>query len=336
MAELYTDVLGFAEIGGVGEMIYHSVRFPAYSYGEEKGAPLLIPSFSEANPPEIETDYTLTGKKLLVSLCNLFRKINDPKCTEPYIDLIIAWCRENTHPYQIDHLYDIMVDTDFQGQIGNEGIFAIDDFVRDLSHLFHTFAFFHALEELKRGNDQPARELYYEGRFDDGYPFFEKYYHGRRVTITDEADAKMEELLGLTEYVGKKANVWPCNPLDELDVLRGTLLSLFPEFHMKLKVNPRTKRVVYAADVQSVFDICWYTLSRMVADDAPPQDTDADLMGSEGSVLSCLCCGSFFIRRSSTQKYCENPDCKDERNRRKARAYEKRKREQAKSSNAEK
>ena len=59
--------------------------------------------------------------------------------------------------------------------------------------------------------------------------------------------------------------------------------------NMKLRLKPHSKRIVYAADVQSVFDICWYTFSRIVADDAPALDVDDDYDFSEGSILSCLC-----------------------------------------------
>jgi hypothetical protein len=325
MPELHADVLGFGEIGGVGEMIYHTVRFPEYVLETEDGVQILRPRCSLGCEPTKNTDYSLTGQKLLANLCNLFKKMNDPSCEESYINLIINWCRENTHPYSIDALYDMLSADDFDiSQLGflaeKDGIFEINEFIRDLSYVYHTFTFKYALDELRRGNDQFVRRLYYEGRFHDGYSFFEAYF----AEPQDKSQAnKMSKLLGDNDDLDA---VPARNPMDDYEALQNTLLSLFPEFHMKLKVNPRTKRIVYAADVQSVFDICWYTLSRMVADDAPPLDYDSDSIFSEGSILSCLSCGDFFVRKSSTQKYCDNPDCKAERNRRKSKAhYQKRK-----------
>ena len=105
-------------------------------------------------------------------------------------------------------------------------------------------------------------------------------------------------------------------------ILRSTssLLDLFPDFRMRLKFNPRYGKVEYGADVHSVFDICWYTFARMIADTAPPVDYGAEDMFAQGSVLSCMACGSYFVRRSSRQRYCQRPECQAERNRKNRRA----------------
>lgn len=54
-----------------------------------------------------------------------------------------------------------------------------------------------------------------------------------------------------------------------------------------------------AADVQSVFDIAWYTFARLVADVAPPIDEDMGYFYSQGSVLTCMACGRYLVRHSS-------------------------------------
>ena len=323
MPELHVDVLGFAEIGGVGEMIYHTVKFPEYVLETDDGVQILRPVCSPGIEPIKKTDYTLTGKKLLVSLCNLFMKINAPDCKGSYIKLITDWCKENTHPYRIDYLYDLLSEPDYEiaqlrFMVEKEGIFEINEFIRELANVYHTFTFYFALDSVRRGNDQYARDLYYEGRFYDGFPFFEKY--GVRSLEPEGTEPGKGNSDIQKSYIN--------SVLADFADLQTKLLSLFPEFQMKLKANPRTKRVVYAADVQSVFDICWYTLSRMVADDAPPMDYDSESEFAEGSILSCLGCGNFYIRKSSTQKYCNNPACQAERNRRKSRASFMRKKKQ--------
>ena len=105
------------------------------------------------------------------------------------------------------------------------------------------------------------------------------------------------------------------NPLQDLDYLHTALLSLFPEFKMKLRKDAKTKRILFAADVYSVFDLGWYALSRSVANDAPDYDLDPNSMYSDGTPMACLHCGNFFIRRGPRQRYCTNPSCQAARQR---------------------
>lgn len=332
MAMSYTDILGFAEIGGVGEMIYHNVQFPEYEIQIEGTEIVVYPKISLGTTMAAKTDYAMTGQKLLASLCNLYKKINDPsyKLEKSYIDLIMDWCRENTHPYQIDYLYDEIHEEGFDIKtdawlLEKDGIFTINDFVHDLAPLCNAFALYHALDQLEIGNDYPARHLYYEGRFEDGLSIFEKY----KGILDGETPIKYFD-----KYLQEGEQPFVKNPLDDYDMLLQRLLSCFPDFRMRLKINPRDGRVVYSADVQSVFDIAWYTLSRLVADDAPPKDVDNEYDSPEGSILSCLCCGDFFIRRTSRHLYCDNPNCQAERKRKNRRDCDARKRVSAAKSKA--
>ena len=106
---------------------------------------------------------------------------------------------------------------------------------------------------------------------------------------------------------------------------RLEIIYMFPDFRLCLKLNGKTGKVEMGADIRNVFDIAWYTFARMVADIAPPQDTDPNYMYPQGSILTCMACGVYFVRHSSRQRYCDNPNCQAERNNRKARAYYKRK-----------
>lgn len=103
------------------------------------------------------------------------------------------------------------------------------------------------------------------------------------------------------------------------------LLEMFPDFRMRVKRDRKTHKVEMGADIQSVFDITWYSFARMVSDVAPPADTDPNYMYSQETILTCIACGRYFVRHSSHQRYCDNPNCQAERNNRKARAYYKRK-----------
>ena len=86
-------------------------------------------------------------------------------------------------------------------------------------------------------------------------------------------------------------------------------------------------KIEMGAEVHSVFDIAWYAFARLAANVAPPADQDPDYMFSRGSILTCMACGEYFVRHSSRQRYCDNPNCQAERNNRKARAYYERKKE---------
>lgn len=302
MKQLPVDFLGFTEIGGIGEMIYTAVRFPAYvAEPDEQGNNLMIPLYSGLIPPEAGNDYNLTGQDLLVSLCNLYHKINTPGSTVVVSEAVREWCTENILPYNNEMVCELLESDknaflEMKHIIQREATFDIDEFVRDLCNLGMTFELYHALNEAFYGDAQYARELYYEGRICDSIAFLEKYSH----IESDE------------EYIKQlKA---------DKAVLRQQLIDLFPDFRMRLKMNRWSKKIEYGADVYSVFDICWYTFARMVADIAPPADKRIDDEYSQGSILSCLACGRYFLRRSSRQRYCQRWECQAERNRKNRRA----------------
>ncbi|MDU2095690.1 MAG: hypothetical protein E7E73_03190 [Negativicoccus succinicivorans] len=102
-------------------------------------------------------------------------------------------------------------------------------------------------------------------------------------------------------------------------------LEMFPDFNMRVKQNRKKHTAEMCAEIHSAFDIAWYSFVRMVADVDPPVDVDMDYDFSQGSILTCMCYGEYFVRHSSRQRYCDNPNCKAERNNRKARAYYNRK-----------
>jgi hypothetical protein len=108
MKKLPVENLGFVEIGGVGEMIYRAVRFPEYVPDYDDDGEIIKPIFTGLHAPESGTDYSLTGQELLVSLCNLYGKLNNPDSTVSITDAVWDWCRNNIHPYNIDSLYEML------------------------------------------------------------------------------------------------------------------------------------------------------------------------------------------------------------------------------------
>ena len=302
MKRLPVDNLGFTEISGVGEMVYRAVRFPEYLIEMHDDDQVLKPLFSATIPPEGGTDYSLTGQELLVSLCNLYSRLNNPESTESISDAVWGWCRNNIHPYDIDTLCEWLesekhAHITYWNLIQDEATFSIKRFIKDLCNLGTVFELYFALRRAKYHHEAKyARNLYYEGRICDGLIFLERY----RKHENDE------------EYLE--------HIIADYDDRIMQLIDMFPDFRMRLKLNKKTGKVMYGADVQSVFDICWYTFSRIVADVAPPIDTDPGYIYSQASILSCLACGKYFVRHSSRQLYCSSWDCQAERNRRNRRA----------------
>jgi len=302
MKQLPVINLSFVEIGGIGEMVYRAVRFPEYIPDYDDDGEIIKPLFTGGHAPVSGTDYSLTGQDLLVSLCNLYVKLNNPDSTESISDAVWDWCRNNIHPYDIDNLCEILeseknAHITFMDIIEKDATFSIKRFIKDLCDLGTVFELYYILDNLKyEGNVKNARNLYYEGRLRDSLAFLERY-------------SKYEDD---KEY---RAHV-----LEDYNDLIFKVIDMFPDFRMRLKLDKKTGKVMFGADVQSVFDICWYTFSRIVADVAPPVDEDLDYFESQGSILSCLACGKYFVRRSSRQLYCDSWDCQAERNRRNRRA----------------
>jgi hypothetical protein len=181
MKKLPVENLGFVEIGGVGEMIYRAVRFPEYVPDYDDDGEIIKPIFTGLHAPESGTDYSLTGQELLVSLCNLYGKLNNPDSTVLITDAVWDWCRNNIHPYNIDSLYE-MLDSEkfahitYMDLIQNDATFHVDQFIKDLCSLGTVFELYFALRRVKYYEEiDYARNLYYEGRLCDSLAFLERY-----------------------------------------------------------------------------------------------------------------------------------------------------------------
>lgn len=108
MKKLSVDNLGFTEIGDVGEMIYHAVRFPEYVSESSDGQQMIKPLFTASIATKSGTDYSLTGQELLISLCNLYLDLNSEGSNKSITDAVLNWCRHNIHPYNIEALCEVL------------------------------------------------------------------------------------------------------------------------------------------------------------------------------------------------------------------------------------
>ena len=310
-ADKTTDILGFKEIGGIGQLIYHPFRFKKYELDIDKSddycaTPFCRPGYEPIFPKE---DF-LSGQGLLTSLCNLAMQINSFDNKIPYTQLIMEWCTNNMHPYNIDFIYSELNESfdinSFDAEmVEKDGTFEINNFLDDLGKLYNAVMFYVALEGICIADDEAAYDLSKEGKYFEGYSFFDKYKHPI-VAIPDDLD-----------YGDAKGNLY--------DELRNALIDIIPEFTMKLKVDPRTNRLEFSTDINSVFDIAWLTLARMLSEDPAPEDKGKSDNRPEGIMIRCRNCGKFIIRKSNRQEFCDAEECQKVRNARKQKAYRERK-----------
>lgn len=196
--------------------------------------------------------------------------------------------------------------------------------------------FYVALEDVCIATDEAAYDLSKEGKYFEDYSFFDKYKH-LIVAIPDDldyVDAKgniIEEMRIDNECIknhpAKKTPTggFATTPYDDYDELRNALIDIIPEFTMKLKVDPRTNRLEFSTDINSVFDIAWLTLARMLSEAPAPEDKGKSDNHPEGIMIRCRNCGKFIIRKSNRQEFCDAEECQKARNARKQKAYRERK-----------
>jgi len=339
-ADKTIDILGAKEIGGVGQLIYQPFRFVNYEMSFDGNDTTVYPVCEPGKEPIFPNDDSLTGKNLLTSLCNLAKVIDSYENKGPKEQLIAKWCLENMHPYSVDYVYAQLndnfnitsVDADF---VKEDASFEIETFMRDLGNLYNAVRYYVALEGVLFGDDNAVYDLYEEGRYFESSSDFEKYKYAR-VHIPDEifkGGDSPEDLLADMQRESEYIAAHPADgefdfnhsPYDDYDELRQRLAEFIPQFEMKLKLNPATKRYEFSADIQSVFDIAWYTLARMISEDKALEDRTNNESRDEGIMICCRNCGRFIIRKSNRQEFCDAEECQKVRNARKQKAYRDRK-----------
>lgn len=331
------DVIGFGDVGGIGQLIYHTFRFKDYEFEEGSGgAWFLKPIVYKGMEPDLDKANGFSGKELFRELYNLGKKINDFSEERPYVDLIIEFCKDMAHPYYIDTVYSMIADEQFDiiddgEMLERDSMFSLSSFMRDLECFYTAAQFYFALKKVCIGDGDDAFDLAHEGKFFEGLPHFEKYKHEEyfqehklekgEITpqellaemIADKEKAKKQKFQDVTWFARE--------PFDYYEELRGQLMDMIPDFHMRLKVNPRNNQVVFAADVHSVFDIAWYTLARMIVDFGPPEEGGQTRDLKEGILITCLHCGEAFIRDNNRQLYCKKDECQKAHNAARQRKY---------------
>lgn len=325
-ADNTTDIIGFGDVGGIGQIIYHTFRFKEYEYEEARDGYWCLRPLGE---PEIDKSNGPSGKELFAALYNHARNINDFSIKKPFDEQVKDFCMSVAHPYYIDSLYSTMTDEQFvfaqDGEmLQKDAMFSVSDFMRDLGEFYNAAQFYFALKDVCSGDGEKAFALAQEGKLFEGLPFFEKYKHEEhfREYVLRSERISSDELIAEMEADRKAASKKPREeitwfarePYDYFDELQAALLDIIPDFSMRLKINPKNKQVVFAADVHSVFDIAWYTLARMITDFGPIEEGEDEKDLSEGTLVTCSNCGEAFIRRNNRQQYCLKDECQKAHN----------------------
>ena len=258
---------------------------------------------TDANNEKYEViDSGLLNKRdLLLSLCTLYIKlINKPP--EEQVQDIIKWCKRNVFPYNIkvhnrvddyEHNVSGFWNDDWYFLKENNMLhFKLKGFLRDLRNLTETTLELLALIRLKRGDVADAQKLIRESNiFDSQY-----LAYGRSPYYKDCIDYSACFVM---EYNGDAF----CK-----DSMRNRLLSKIPKIQVGLNLSlEKGKKIEIEPCVNSVFELSWYALIRIV--EADDEGRATDISGGNVRVGRCCICGELFTKKKSTRQKCYSEDC---------------------------
>ena len=321
-----TDYFSCTEIGGLNEVIYHSIYFRNYYFEEIDGKKYIVPSI-DFDAITINKHTALSAKDTFLSLINLYNEI----CTlspEEADNSILRWCNKNAHPYNIDCLYDLLVPIDGStGAFNQEAMklssFPVSQFKKDLIKLGRHFNYSYALEYVGK-NSRIAIDLYKE------YPGWKEYNYFEPYKKSASKAAENDEKLFLCRFYRYVAA--------DYDKFIQLLVKDFKPQTLQVRINRETMLPHHTLVVDSVFDIGWFVFSKFITEDTlfidfknaayfddfqPTEDNDYAIK----KFTRCLNCGD-YIPRSHNRKYCNKDECQAVRKRKKSSEYTKRKNEE--------
>ena len=307
-------------IGGLGDIRLKAIRFGKYIPVLSAGQFWLKPVYTSDVEEGCYRDVESSGIDILISLAELYDRINRPGlCEEAPSRLIADWCAGNIHPYAQQAIIDeielpgileesedylkepapddpmeqllsgikpkgssIQSENLFVTKVENTAAFSTDAFLDDLHQLIIAFHTYMAISDLKNGDPKAAKELYYAGKRFDGPALFEHFNASRKTPWADDA------------------------------VMYG-FADMFEPLRMEMAYDYNSDSMKLVPVVRSVFDACWYTLSCVtgLADQVDPGK-------GRHRFVRCKACGK-VITAYGQQRYCRDPECQKQRNREKSR-----------------
>ena len=279
------------EIGGIGDIKKHTLRFHSYRIGTEDGKLTLYAEYEPERPPMIFSGYP-SGQELLMDLCNLHLELRD-KTQEECARILVRWCIENIHSYYQygDNVEYIEFNNDDPNDYWDCMVNVlecyhvyVEDMVRDLERLYIDTMTVFTLRKLMDGDVAEAQRLYQDVRVPEKENLMARWYR-------TEPDRRP---LVIKEFVEK-----------------------LPTFTMNLEYDLSDRQLKLQPLVKSVIDAAYYGLGRFAAVNAGALDD----YGGKTNIAFCQACGRAFIKRGNRQKYCGTDLCQSIRNNRKSSDY---------------
>ena len=279
------------EIGGIGDIKKHTLRFRSYRIGTEDGKLTIYAEYEPERPPVIFSGYPC-GQELLMDLCNLYLELRD-KTQEECARILVRWSIENIHPYYLygDNVEYIEFNNDDPNDYWDCMVNVlecyhvyVEDMVRDLERLYIDTMTVFTLRKLMDGDVAEAQRLYQDVRVPEKENLMARWYR-------TEPDRRP---LVIKEFVEK-----------------------LPTFTMNLEYDLSDRQLKLQPLVKSVIDAAYYGLGRFAAVNAGALDD----YGGKTNIAFCQACGRAFIKRCNRQKYCGTMQCQSIRNNRKSSDY---------------
>lgn len=278
------DRLSIFDLGSLNENKKITAKFTKYEVDHRGGETIICALLEEGQLPEWQEGYGLDGQKLLLSLCNLYLKIENADEWEA-CHHIIAWCKANAFPYCSQGLkvqeydWELLQDSErweLWVNVLNSYEFTLERITADLKRL---------------------------------YEDMEILLHFYNVKNNLESSRALPQSKRIQEYADI-ASLTEMQLLYKLD----HFLSELPKFPLELTLDDVGEMKILPG-FTSVFDAAYYALARFVATQ-PEVPTKED--GGKTPLGICESCGKIFFKNGNRQKYCDDPECKKERNRRKS------------------
>ena len=279
------------EIGGIGDIKKHTLRFHSYRIGIVEGMLTIFVEYTSGQFPVTYKGYP-SGQELLIELCNLNLELRDKPLKE-CAEILIRWSLENIHPYYhygddvavleqvnngADQYWDMLVNVIECYSI------SVKDMVRDLEQLYTDTMTLFAIRSLMEGKITDAQRIYGEVRVPDEKNLLHAWY---------QADSVHRPLV-LQDFIEN-----------------------IPKLKMGLEYDLPTGQIQLQPVVKSVVDAAYFGLARFMAVNANALDD----YGGKTNIAFCQACGKAFIKRGNRQKYCGTLECQSVRNKLKSKEY---------------
>lgn len=272
------------ELGSINENKTITAKFTKYQVEHRSDGTFICAVLEKEKLPIWQEGYGLDGQKLITSLCNLYLKIADSDEWE-MCHYIIEWCKANSFPYCCQGLKI----NEFDWNRLHD-----DKYWETIVNCLGCFEF--SLEkitaDLKRLYEDTEVLLYFYDIKNDL-----------------ESSRKLPQNERIQQYVN-------INELSEMELLYklDKFLTELPKFPMELTID-EVGELKILPGFTSVFDAAYFALARFVA----TQPDMPIVYGGKAPLGICESCGNIFFKNGNRQKYCDDSECKKERNRRKSR-----------------